>query len=104
LTCTDDEGAHGVYFVEWCDGDHPHRSAFLTVGLGAFGDGTDASRRAAFCIEWRADGMRLTNEPARDRPELLGSFVPREIALDAPNIEPLWRVADHIVTDDPRVA
>ena len=41
----DDENASGVYFLEWCDGDHEHRAAFLTLGLGSFGDGTDASDR-----------------------------------------------------------
>ncbi len=95
--------AHGVYFLEWCDGDHPQKGAFLTVGLDAFGDETDAKDRKAFCIEWRADGMRLTDEPARDRPELLGEFVPRDAALNMPNIDHLWHVADHIVLDDPRV-
>jgi hypothetical protein len=28
----DDELAHGVYFLEWCDGDHPQNAAFLTLG------------------------------------------------------------------------
>ena len=55
----EDEYAHGIYFLEWCDGKHPHRGAWLTVGLGAFGDGTDATDRNAFCIEWRTEGMRL---------------------------------------------
>jgi hypothetical protein len=100
----DDEYAHGIYFLEWCDGDHPHQTGWLTIGLGAFGDGTDASDRNSFCIEWRAEGMRLAEEPARDRPELLGAFLPRDVALNVPNLDQLWHVADHIVTDDPRVA
>lgn len=100
----DDEHAHGIYFLEWCDGNHPHRIAWLTIGLGAFGDGTDASDRNSFCIEWRPEGMRLTEEPARDRPELLGTFLPRDVALNVPNLDQLWHVADHVVTDDPRVA
>jgi hypothetical protein len=100
----DAEYPHAIYFLEWCDGDHPHRIAWLTIGLGAFGDGTDASDRNSFCIEWRAEGMRLAEDPARDRPELLGTFLPRDIALNAPNIDQLWHVADHVVTDDPRVA
>jgi len=49
----DDDFAHGVYFVEWCDGPHPDRAAFVTVGLGAFGDGTDRRDRTAFCVAWR---------------------------------------------------
>jgi hypothetical protein len=99
----EDEFPRGIYFLEWCDGDHPQRGAFLTVGLGAFGDGTDAGDRSAFCIEWRAEGMRLAEEPARDRPELLGEFVPRATALELPNIAELWHIADHVVLDDPRV-
>ncbi len=100
----DDDYAHGIYFLEWCDGNHPHKAAFLTIGLGAFGDGTDASDRISFCIEWRADGMHLSDLPARDRPDLLGPFLPRESALKLANIDQLWHVADHIVLDDPRVA
>ena len=99
----DDDHAHGVYFVEWCDGDHPRRAAFLTLGLGAFGEGTGPSDRMAFCIEWHAEGMGLTEEPARDRPDLLGTFVPRERALQLENFDHLWHVADHIVLDDARL-
>lgn len=99
----EDDVAHGVYFVEWCDGDHADRAAFLTLGLGAFGEGTDRSNRAAFCMEWRAEGMSLTDEPARDRPDLLGEFVPRPSALKMSNIDHLWHVADHIVLDDSRL-
>jgi hypothetical protein len=99
----EDGYAHGIYFLEWCDGSHPEKAAFLTVGLGAFGEGTDVADRMSFCIEWRAEGMALGDTPARDRPELLGAFVPRNMALTIPNIDELWHVADHIVLDDPRV-
>ena len=99
----EDDYAHGVYFVEWCDGDHPQRAAFLTVGLGAFGEGTRPIDRKSFCVEWRADGMALTDEPARDRPDLLGAFLPRAQALELENIDHLWHVADHIVLDDERL-
>jgi hypothetical protein len=100
----EDERPHGVYFVEWCDGEHPEKAAFLTMGLGAFGDDTDRHDRAAFCVEWRKGGMHLTEEPARGRPDLLGDFVPRSEALPMPNIDHLWHVADHIVLDDSRLA
>ena len=85
-------------------GDHPHKAAFITIGLGAFGKGTDASDRNSFCVEWHPDGMRLTDEPAKDHPELLGTFLPRDVALNVPNIDQLWHVADHNMTDDPRIA
>jgi hypothetical protein len=100
----DDESARGIYFLEWCDGDHLRRSAFLTIGLGAFYDGSNVSDRRSVCIEWRQEGMRLTDKPARDRPELLGAFLPREAALTLPSIDLLWHIADHIVLDDPRVS
>jgi hypothetical protein len=58
----DDEYAHGIYFLERCDGDHPNKSAFLTIGPGAFGEGTDTHDRNSFCVEWRADGMRLAEK------------------------------------------
>lgn len=73
----EDEHPHGIYFVEWCDGDHPERAAFLTIGLGAFGEGTEPGERRAFGLEWRATGMALTEQSIRDGPELLGRFVPR---------------------------
>jgi len=100
----DDEDARGLYFLEWCDGDHLHKSAFLTIGFGAFDEGSDVSDRRSVCIEWRQQGMRLTDEPARDRPELLGAFLPRAAALTLPHIDLLWHIADHIVLDDPRVS
>jgi hypothetical protein len=99
----DDENAHGIYFVEWCDGNHPERAAFLTLGLGEFGEGTSAGDRTAFGVEWRAAGMMLTDEPARDRPDLLGEFLPREAALQRPDLDHLWHVVDHIVLDDSRL-
>jgi len=100
----EDDYAHGVYFVEWCDGEHPTREAFMAVGLGTFGDGSDPRDRASFGIEWHQNGMTLTDSPVRDRPDLLGAFVPRNEALTMPNIDHLWQVADHIVLDDPRIA
>ena len=100
----EDGDAHGVYFVEWCDGEHPERAAFLTIGLGAFGEGSSPDERAAFGIEWRRDGMSLTDSPVRDRPELLGAFVPRSEAIALTDIDHLWHVADHIVLEDDRLA
>jgi hypothetical protein len=100
----EDEHPQGLYFLEWCDGRHPRRQAWLTIGLGDFSDESNPSDRNSFCIEWRAEGMRLADQPARDRPDLLGAFLTRDVALLQPNIDQLWHVADHIVTDDPRVA
>jgi hypothetical protein len=58
--------------------------------------GTD---RAAFCVETRCEGMGLTEQPFRDRPDFLGRFVPRDEALRSPQIEEVWHVCDHLVDD-----
>jgi hypothetical protein len=100
----EDERPRGLYFLEWCDGEHPVDAAFLTIGLGDFGEDSSASGRRSVCIEWRREGMRLADQPARDRPELLGAFQPREAALTMPSIDLLWHVADHIVLGDRRIA
>ena len=94
----------GIYFLEWCDGNHQRRAAFLTLGLGSFEEQSSADDRRAFCIEWHAGGMSLTKEAARDRPDLLGAFVPRDEALKMPHIDQVWHVCDHVISDDPRVA
>jgi hypothetical protein len=100
----DEREPSGLYFVEWCDGDHPDRAAWLTISLGRFAEGSASADRRSFCVQWRAKGMSLTEQPARDNPDLLGPFVPRERALELPSVERLWHVADHVVSDDPRVA
>ena len=47
------DDAHGIYFLEWCDGGHPHSSAFLTIGLGASTKAVTLITENAFSIEWR---------------------------------------------------
>jgi hypothetical protein len=98
-----DDYAWGVYYVEWCDGDHPERIVWFTLSLGAWGEGTTGADRRSFGVEWREGGMRLTEEPVLDEPDHLGEFVPRERALGIDGIDELWHLADHIVLDDPRV-
>ena len=95
--------AYGVYYAEWCDGDHPERIVRITLSLGAWGEGTTGADRRCFAVEWRAGGMRLADEPVIDRPDFLGQCVPRERALAIEGIEDLWHVADHVVLEDPHV-
>jgi hypothetical protein len=33
--------------------------------------------------------MRLAEKPAQDRPDLFGAFLPRDVALNLPNIHEL---------------
>jgi hypothetical protein len=98
-----DDNAYGIYFLEWCDVEHPHSSAFLTISLDAFHEGGDAHYRKR--VQHRvAAGLQLTYGPARHRREFLGAFLPRETALQDPRIDRLWHAAEHIVLEDPRIA
>ena len=98
-----DEAANGVYFLDWCEGRHGPRIAWLTLSLGTWGEGIEGAHRSAFGIEWRDAGMALLDSPLiGDQPDLLGEFVPREQALALDDIDHLWHVTDHLVTDDPR--
>jgi hypothetical protein len=99
----DDDVPHGIYFAEWCDGTHPERQAFVTLGIGTFGDDTEPAHRRAFCVAWHAVGMQFCDQPARDRLDLFGTFVPRERALQQPDVDHVWHVIDHVVLDDPRL-
>lgn len=77
-----DDNPDGLYYVDWCEGPHDVRAAFITVSLGNYADETaTGGDRSAFCIETRCEGMSLTEQPVRDRPEFLGQFMPREEAL-----------------------
>lgn len=101
-----DGDAHGVYYVDWCEGPHETRSAYITVSLGVNGsDEAGGADRWAYCVETRCEGMRLCDTPvaARDSPDFLGRFVPRDEALQMDDIDHLWHVCDHL-TDDRRFA
>jgi hypothetical protein len=99
-----DEEPHGIYYVDWCEGPHDHRAAFVTVSLGNYGDqAATGADRLAFCIETRCNGMALVDQPVHDRPDFLGRFVPRDEALQGPDLDHLWHVCDHL-TDDRRFA
>ena len=64
-----DELAYGVYFAEWCDGEHPRRSVFLTVGLGPFVPRDEALRMTNIDSLWHVAPHRDRRSPPgrRDR-------------------------------------
>jgi len=95
-----DGDANAVYYLDWCEGSHSERIAYLTVAAGEWGDGTSGADRVAVGIEIRAEGMRLAEAPVIDRPDFLGRFVPRDEAIALGGIDSLWHLADHIVLDD----
>lgn len=97
-----DDQPYGVYYLDWCEGPHDSRIAWLTLSLGAWDDDSTAADRSAFAIHWRDEGMALMSEPLVDRPDFLGTFTPRDAALERPDHEQIWHVADHLVTDDPQ--
>jgi hypothetical protein len=99
-----DEEPHGIYAVDWCEGSHPERVAYVTLSFGDYvEEAVTGADRLAFCIETRSAGMGLTHRPVHDRPEFLGRFLPREEALQWEHLDDLWHVCDHL-TDDRRFA
>lgn len=99
-----DDEPHGLYYVDWCEGDHEERVALVTVSIGdhADEDATGADREA-FGLDTTCDGLSLSPAPVRDRPDFLGRFVPRDEALERPDLDELWHICDHL-PDDPRFA
>jgi hypothetical protein len=93
----------GIYCIDCCEGDHGPRAGFFMICLGdCSGDTFSGDDRLAFGVEARCSGMALTDTPIRDRPHLLGRFVPRQEALLRPAINEFWHVADHICDEDRR--
>jgi hypothetical protein len=70
-----DENPHGISYVDPCEGPHDAREAYIALSLANHGDGaaTGGDRRAVR-VETRCEGMRLTEQPVRDRPDLLGEM------------------------------
>jgi hypothetical protein len=99
----EDDVPHGIYYIDWCEGDHDVRAGFFIISRGDYRDETSSGKdRLAFAIEARCSGMALADTPIRDRPDFLGRFVPRDEALAMPSIRELWHIADHICAEDPR--
>lgn len=96
--------AHAIYFVDWCEHHEQMRSAFLTLAIGDWDEGSSSANRQAVCVQVRPDGMSLTEQPARDRPAFFGRFLPTTLALPLVDSLDVWHLADHIVLDDPLVA
>ena len=105
------------YFVEWVEGGSghaPEKAVYMTVGLGAWGDGTDASMRRAFHIEARAvptkllrrrkPGFGLIDTPVIDAPDSLGANLTRKQALASPDLPLLWEIVDFVIEADARAA
>jgi hypothetical protein len=97
-------GPCAIYFVDWCEQHEEPRCAFLTLGIGDWDEGSSPADRRSVCVQVRPEGMSLRKQPARDRPEFFGRFLPREAALPLADSLDLWHLADHIVLDDPQVA
>lgn len=96
--------AYALYFVDWCEAHDDRRLAFLTLAFGEWADGSTPAERRALCVQIRADGMALMEQPFRDRPEFFGRFVPRAEAQPDVDTFDLWHVADHVVLHHAQIA
>ena len=96
----EDEQPAAIYYLDWCEGEHDSRLAVITLSLGDYGDDeATGADRLAFAIETDCEGMRLAEQPVRDRPDFLGRFVPRAEALQWPQLDRLWHICDQPVAD-----
>jgi hypothetical protein len=102
-----DGNAYAVYYVGWTTG---HDDMGILIGMGEWGEGTTPSDRYSVALTARAPENQIgfmvvgPGESLLDEVELLGRLLTREDALAHPQIQDVFRVADHIVSDDPRVA
>jgi len=87
-----------------------HRPIALAISLGRFGDGTGPNDRVLFTLLARveADSIELmAADPDYcpfDCAEVLGRQLGREKALAHPDIEEVYRIAEQVAKEDPRVA
>lgn len=104
-----DGDAHAVYFATWTQG-HVEKGVVMAVGVGEWGEGASPGRRRSVGLECRlgADQVQFTlTDPEQSpwgRTEFLGQMLSREAALKDPALPEIFHIAEHVVTDDARVA
>ena len=96
-----DGEANSIYHLDWCEGDHPGRFAFLTITSGDWSEATAPSERITLGVEVRPQGLTLADAPRRKQPE---RFVPRDEALALGGLDAFWHLVDHVLVDDPATA
>lgn len=103
-----DNSAHAVYFASWTLA-HPERGVTMAISLGEWGEGSSPENRRSVALECRTTEDQyqfMIIDPEQSpwgKSEFLGRMLPREKALDDSRIDEFFRIADHIVQEDPRV-
>ena len=98
---TEDGDAYAIYYIRF-SADHANAPALATVSVGAWGEGTLPSQRAAFALELLQDGVRVldaADSPWRDA-ALIGKTLDREEALMHERIKDVFHITDHIYVED----
>ena len=96
-----------VYVAAQTEG---HRPIALAVSLGKFGQGTSPQDRLLFTLLARVEegGVEImVADPERcpfECAEVLGPQLAREDALARPELQEVFRVAEFVASEDPRVS
>jgi hypothetical protein len=103
-----DGDPYAIYFARFSD-NHPRREVALAVGLGQFGEGSDASQRVSFGLIMRMVNSQfevMVVEPEQSpwpNQRVLGPMLSRTEALSHPRIKDVFHITDHVTMDDPDV-
>lgn len=93
-----------AYLVRWADsGPHPPH---ITLGYGAWGDGTSATDRVSVYAELKRGRWRFVDHPAPgaspDESQLLGPPIPARKVRKDPRAGEVRETLEHIVRHDGR--
>ncbi|MDQ3777763.1 MAG: hypothetical protein M3310_02685 [Actinomycetota bacterium] len=95
------------YGAGWVD-RHEDKVIRMTLSFGLWGAGTTADDRKAVAVEIVARdgevGMVVAEDALFDKPDFFGRLLSRDEALSDAALADLWKVADAVVENDPRVA
>lgn len=101
--------AYAVYYAGWSEG-HPDRGVTMAIAVGEWGEQSDASVRVSVGVEARTTASEIqfaVLDPEQSpwaRTDLLGTMLTRPTALAHPMLPAIFELAEHIVTNDERVA
>lgn len=115
-----DGDAYGIYYAGWSEG-HPDRGVTMAVAVGDWDELPDespdepnsesgASRRLLIGLAARPTASEIqfaVLEPEASpwpQTELLGTMLPRDIALAHPVLREIFEVAEYVVAHDERIS
>ena len=97
--------AYAVYYAMFSD-NHPERYVSALISIGEWANDAPPSERRSFYVRiWvSGDNYQVSVRDAAESPwtgqEIMGCTLDRAEALAHPRIQDVFRITDHIVTED----